>query len=106
MERMKDIFINRKCMDTVEDTIQSSDPSDIMKNILIEYGFDTGEELLQRLQQFERILSSSLESSQQFKLIIIDSIAYLFRDLGDDVSSIHNLSSRSSLLFRISALLR
>lgn len=72
-------------------------------NIYWERDFEDGEDLLERLQGIEVIMRQP--QGLPLRLLVIDSIAHLFRDVGDrpDTSAyVH----RTGMLFRISALLR
>ena len=72
-------------------------------NIYWERDFEDGEDLLDRLQGLEVILRQP--QGLPLRLLIIDSIAHLFRDVGDKPDTpayVH----RTGMLFRISALLR
>lgn len=72
-------------------------------NIYWERDFEDGSDLLERLQGIEVIMRQP--QGLPLRLLIIDSIAHLFRDVGDkpDTSAyVH----RTGMLFRISALLR
>lgn len=87
-----------------------------MNNIFLESGFEDGAGLLARLHRLRPILERS--GPRKVRLLVIDSIAWLFRDLltGEESSvagssaggapGIEALSSRTELLFQISALLR
>ena len=72
-------------------------------NVYWERDFEDGEDLLERLQGIEVIMRQP--QGLPLRLLIVDSIAHLFRDVGDkpDTSAyVH----RTGMLFRISALLR
>ena len=89
---------------------------DFMSNIYLESGFEDGTGLLARLHRLRPILERS--GPRRVKLLVIDSIAWLFRDLhaGEEnptavtiagaAPGVDSLSSRTELLFKISSLLR
>ena len=62
-----------------------------------------GNDLLQRLKNAEAVLRQPQEMS--LRLLIIDSIAHLFRDVGDK-PGVAALTQRTGILFQISSLLR
>jgi hypothetical protein len=94
-----------RSIDRSED-IKKQEAEKIMNRVYVEHGFDTGEELMNRLMSLESLLSTSLSSRNEVKLLVIDSIAYLFRDIGDDDKASYSLVGRSMFFFRISSLLR
>lgn len=82
-----------------------------MNNIFIETGFETGQDLLSRLHRLRPLLSSSQSQAKRVKVLVIDSIAHIFRDLlqnKDSRSTLGNkeVNERTALLFEISSLLR
>eukprot|EP00890_Picochlorum_soloecismus_P000046 jgi/Picsp_1/1041/NSC_04525-R1_dna repair protein xrcc3-like protein len=105
-------FINQSATDNViksskrSEDINKQEAEEIMKRVYVEHGFDTGEDLMNRLISLESLLSTSLNSHNEVKLLVIDSIANLFRDLGDDDKASFSLVGRSMVFFRISSLLR
>jgi len=74
-----------------------------MASIYVETGYDTGQDLMDRLCRLRPLLAGALP--KRVRTLVLDSIAYLFRDMGDSVG-VDQLSGRMELLFRISALLR
>lgn len=79
---------------------------DPMDNIFIETGFDSGTDLVQRLMRLRPLLErSSPVSPRRVRALVIDSIAHLFRDVGDN-GGIDQLAGRMEVLFKISSLLR
>lgn len=77
-----------------------------MDNIFIETGFDSGTDLVQRLMRLRPLLErSSPVSPRRVRALVIDSIAHLFRDVGDN-GGIDQLAGRMEVLFKISSLLR
>ena len=84
---------------------ESTTEANILLHIYIEHTFDTLNDVYQRLMNIELLLKSSMTGGRPVKLLVIDSIAYLCRDLGDE-GAMEEVASRSALLFRISSLLR
>ena len=102
-------------------------------NIFIETGITSGGELLARLQRLRALLErqqrlacaagsaagagSTAEAAgsggggggssgaRPVRLLVVDSVAHVFRDMGDAVGAAE-LTGRTKLLFRLSALLR
>ncbi|KAK9824182.1 hypothetical protein WJX72_008385 [[Myrmecia] bisecta] len=72
-------------------------------HIYIERDITSGEELLACLERVRRLLSSP--PGRPLRLIVIDSIAYIFRDVGDN-ASVGAYVERTGLLFQIASLLR
>lgn len=62
-----------------------------------------GQDLLDRLKHAEHIMRQP--QTTPLRLLIVDSIAHLFRDVGDK-PQIAAFAQRTGILFRISALLR
>ena len=74
-----------------------------MDHIYMETGFDTGQDLLDRLHRLRALLARA--GPRRVCALVVDSIAHLFRDVGDD-AGVDEFSGRTSLLFKISNLLR
>lgn len=74
-----------------------------LDNVFWERDVVSGEDLLERLRHAEIIMRQAQE--MPLCLLIIDSIAHLFRDVGDkpDVAA---FAQRTGMLFRISSMLR
>lgn len=94
------------CSSKRSEDMNKQEAAQIMNRVYVEHGFDTGEDLMNRLVGLESLLSTSLTSNKEVKLLVIDSIAYLFRDIGDDDKASYSLVGRSMIFFRISSLLR
>jgi hypothetical protein len=90
---------------------QLPDPT---QHIFMEKGIYRGPELMQRLQALGPMLRQQATTARPVKLIVLDSIAAVFRDLGDGGASstdgncagVAELAGRTEILFKISALLR
>ena len=74
-----------------------------LDNVYWERDIVDGEDLYERLQAAEIIMKQ--QQSPPLRLLIIDSVAHLFRDVGDDCDG-RAYVQRTGLLFRLSALLR
>lgn len=101
-------------------------------NIFVEKGIDTGADLLHRLQRLRGLLDQQRRAAaaaarttgsgstaghgsgpaaapggctRPVRLLVVDSIAHVLRDMGDSVGA-SELAGRTELLFKISALLR
>ena len=73
-------------------------------NVFVEKGVATGQDLLLRLERMRAALGCE-HAGRRVRLLVVDSIAHVFRDMGD-VAGVAELSGRAELLFRIAALLR
>ena len=76
-----------------------------MDNIFIEKGLATGQDLLACLRRLRPQLERQRAGGRPVRLLVVDSIAYLFRDMGDN-AGVTELAGRTEMLFQISALLR
>ena len=76
-----------------------------MDNIFIEKGLATGQDLLACLHRLRSLLERQRQGARPVRLLVVDSIAYLFRDMGDN-AGVNELADRTETLFQISALLR
>lgn len=103
-------------------------------NIFVEKGVEDGAELLRRLQRLRGLLDQQRKAaaraaaagsaagssatgaaggdsaaasgcSRPVRLLIVDSVAHVFRDMGDSVG-VGELAGRTQALFKLSALLR
>ena len=96
-------------------------PSELLNNIYIERGIEDGTALLQRLINLRTILTKRRNDARPIRLIILDSIAWLFRDVqqvtirdGDKDSTgtttfapgMDLISERTEFFFKISSILR
>ena len=78
---------------------------EILENIYTEHSFVSEEDLICRLIRLEELLSSSEKMGRSVKVLVVDSIAFLFRDL--DINNMWNaLSARSASFFKIAGLLK
>lgn len=87
--------------------------------MFIEKGVGSGADLLRRLQRLRGLLDQqrraaraavagsggSAACSRPVRLLVVDSVAHVFRDMGDHVG-VSELAGRTETLFKISALLR
>lgn len=74
-----------------------------LDNVYWERDVVDGNDLLQRLKHAEAVMRQPQQ--MPLRLLIIDSIAHLFRDVGDK-PGIAALTRRTGILFQISSLLR
>jgi RecA/RadA recombinase len=74
-----------------------------LDNILLERGVNTPADLFRVLERAEDLLRNP--TAKPVRLIIIDSVASVFRDVGDDSTALPYVQ-RTHELFRLSALLR
>jgi len=78
---------------------------EILDNIYTEHSFVSEDDLYYRLIHLEDLLLDSEREGSPVKVIVVDSIASLFRDI--DINNMGNaLSSRSVYFFKISSLLK
>ncbi|GAB4820576.1 hypothetical protein N2152v2_007622 [Parachlorella kessleri] len=80
-----------------------ADMPDPLSNIYIEKGFDRGQDVLSCLHRIRQLLQRP--GPRPVRLIVIDSIAHVFRDVGDK-PGVSELAGRTEILFRLSAMLR
>lgn len=79
--------------------------TEILDNIYTEHSFESGDDLFHRLLHLEDLLIRSETVGCPVKLMVVDSIAFLFKDIDiDDVETAP--ASRSVSLFKISSLLK
>lgn len=74
-----------------------------LDNVFMEMDIHTGDDLLRSLTMAERILQQP--PGLPVRLIIIDSIASIFRDAGDN-AGVTEYTERAGMLFRIAGLLK
>lgn len=77
----------------------------VLDHVYMEHSFDREEDLYHRIVNVEELLIRLAESEAPVKVLIVDSIAYMFRDL-DPKAMATALSIRSSFFFKIAFLLR
>lgn len=100
IQPMQPVFAGSQCSQAVAgDSALPASPD----NIYWERDIVDSEDLYARLQSAEAILQQP--QALPLRLLIIDSIAHLFRDVGDAGDG-KAYVQRTSLLFRLSALLR
>lgn len=79
----------------------------ILGNIYTEHSFESEEDLIHRLILLEGLLTSSEKDGYPVKVIVVDSIAYLFRDVEIGENNMNPaLRARSASFFKIASLLK
>lgn len=79
-------------------------PSALLEGIFVEKVFEDTEQLLDTLQRVRPLLSGEIPSAKRVRLVVVDSISNLFRDVDTGVNQ--ELSERSRTLYVLARLLK